>query len=582
MPNIGLSTDGIPRESSPSNDTSGRKSSFFSSISSPFTATYRKIELEGVHNLSDGERLTLKDNQIMASRGTLSDGLYEIYAFFRPKEARDQNRAILKKIADKLADKLSANSKEKFISTFLGESITMKARLTGAKVKLFAGKLKARLEIQDNCPDKELAEVLFKNQFPSLYPFQENKDTVKNYYKLGQIVSSFKASLNLEVEKQSINTAVQNFLDRNPEVSENKLEEFLIKYKNRTFWNSPSDLIQEPLNSTSEATSKVKENNLTGLEKISIALALIFAKFPEVSKKIAELARDDIKGFFILLTDLSDESKEFINKKGDILTEPERQFFIKFLLSKFTITKKRNPEVASLLEETGRFLAKEKSSSENAPQNKLQELHQRASDFLTQDQKNQEKLVNEYSGSLKEKQEKLQRGYQEYKNKQTLQGEAYVSESEWRNNPNNQLPKGLLNKKDKITSSLLSPDAQAVLKFIIQLGSQKRKQDVATSIFTTPSLAQVPQLPEGGKPILDALLQILEKLEKLHPQEPALKTEKTRSEFNRRLYYFLKENPTANSIDIEKLAQRFKQDLQRAFKIEIPTVLRGGPQNSDR
>lgn len=65
----------------------------------PLIGQTRILEPGDFSSIAAGERLSqTKEGRVIASKGTLSDGLYPIWAHFCPNQAHEQNRAFLKQI----------------------------------------------------------------------------------------------------------------------------------------------------------------------------------------------------------------------------------------------------------------------------------------------------------------------------------------------------------------------------------------------------------------------------------------------------------------------------------------------------
>jgi len=130
----------------------------------------------GPTSVLDNARLSLQKNKkgneiLVASQGTLSDGLYSIWAYFHPQQAAKARLDTLTAIKDKIASFYGSDSEQKIFnklaesSTNPRQSSTIRSYyFTANDLKNFANAAKAT-ELVINCPDKSLADALFDNQF---------------------------------------------------------------------------------------------------------------------------------------------------------------------------------------------------------------------------------------------------------------------------------------------------------------------------------------------------------------------------------------------------------------------------------
>lgn len=399
----------------------------------PFIGEARILSPAEFNNITDDEGLSLtKKGDIIASKGTLSDGLYSVWAYFCPNQAREQNQVILKQVVSQLFDP-SQDRLNNSLSAVEG------SRLTGAKVKFLKETLKTRLERQNKCADQDVAEALYNNQFLPLHPASKD-DNEQTYLALGEATYQFKKQLT-PAARESFNTALKNFLGQKLQISKKTLEAFLKAYK---------DLL------TNESVKK----------------AIIVNQFKNLSKEIADVGYDQSK-FFTLLAKLSDQKIPIVSngKKMTLLPE-ERDFFINSLLNNFTVKddvkdkKGRvttgNSDAYQLVKDVGKFLGERKienlSSITNPSkddQATLKRLATTARKILDQDDA-RKTTVRSFSAQIKKEVEE----YQRYEKAERAAGRTPLpmKHREAESGPNS----------DPIKQPLLSHDAQTLLEGIIQ------------------------------------------------------------------------------------------------------------------
>lgn len=364
----------------------------------------------------DNARLSLQKNAIgekilVASQGTLSDGLYSIQAYFHPQQAAKARLDTLTAIKDKIASFYGGHFNQEIFnkladsSTNPRQSSTIRSYyFTANDLKNFANAAKATEELVKNCPDKSLADALFDNQFripteqdqkiasgnddatkltrllrsqfnirnpvykrvadtafneelkslsqpPKIECHNVTKENIAAYKELGTITANFKEKTlpsRIKTEK-AFDTAVKNFLDQNPNTTDKKLQAFLDKYKQL--------LDQNPVPEGLAEDSSQEIDPLAGIDERKIVTTKLTLDFKNLSEQISTIRRErNYDQFFKLLSNLSNDEVSFKNADKKELTKNGKDYFTQSLLDVFTVTKE-NKDAVTFFTKLGKFLA---------------------------------------------------------------------------------------------------------------------------------------------------------------------------------------------------------------------------------
>lgn len=337
---------------------------------------------------STGARLSLQKNEkgedtIVATKGTLSDHFYNIWATCCSTQAHTHNIALVNAMKDTILTGYSEAEKSIFESHLLTSardptkepSPLKEDNMIVPSKMIFVPKMTVAQVLKASTSAalfKESLETFKRNVLPNIRMMKYADPLVENFTPKEQ---------SPEEKEKTFNRDLKNFLDSHNKVSLNQLTDYLTTYTTRYSKEVDKTDDQDDL-------SDIKKDDLHDINENLYANTNFVLTFSPLSKQISEIRRTrDYDKLFQLLSDLSNPNSSFKSADGKKeLTTNGKHFFIKQLLNTFTVDGSKiskgkeqgNPKIYHFFWKVGDFLAKAQNATEITEQH-----HQDAAQLLS-------------------------------------------------------------------------------------------------------------------------------------------------------------------------------------------------------